>query len=115
MAVLTERKVWRRPARELPVRKRQDPSRLKDHEVAYVRAALGVMKLRYGSWRRLAEAMQVGRMRVNRVASGSRLPDVAFATRLARVAGVPAEDIIRGRFVREGACPMCGQRGMIRA
>jgi transcriptional regulator with XRE-family HTH domain len=115
VAVLTERKVWRAPPRPLSVRKRQDPNRLKEHEVAYVRAALGVMKLRYGSWRRLAEAMQIGRMRVNRVASGSRLPDVAFAARLARVAGVPAEDITRGRFVLRGTCPMCGQRGHIRA
>jgi hypothetical protein len=109
MAVLTERKVWRRPDAELPERKRLDPNRLKDGEVAYVRAALDVLRIRVGSWRRLAEVMHIGRMRVNRVASGSRRPDVAFAVRLARVAGVPVEDITRGRFVRRGMCPMCGK------
>jgi transcriptional regulator with XRE-family HTH domain len=115
MAVLMERKVWRAPPREPSRRKLLDPNRLKDHEVAYVRAALGVLKLRYGSWRRLAEAMQVGRMRVTRAACGLRRPDVALAVRLARVAGVPVEDIIKGRFVLRGTCPMCGQRGMLRA
>jgi len=114
MAVLTERKVWRAPPREPSARQRLDPNRLKDHEVAFVRAALDVMKLRYGSWRRLAEAMQIDRMRVNRAACGLRRPDVAFATRLARVAGVPAEDIIRGKFVRSRMCPLCGHRGLVR-
>jgi hypothetical protein len=114
VAVLTERKVWRAPPRPLSRRKLLDPNRLKDHEVAFVRAALDVLRLRCGSKRKLAEVMQVGRMRVQRVATGSRRPDMVFAVRLARVAGVPVEDITRGRFVLKGTCPMCGRRGMLR-
>jgi transcriptional regulator with XRE-family HTH domain len=109
MAILRERKVWRRADRDLPERKRLNPNRLRDGEVTYVRAALDVLQIRCGSLRKLAEVMQIGRMRVTRVASGSRRPDVAFAVRLARVAGVPVEDITQGRFVRSGACPMCGK------
>ncbi len=67
MAVLTERKIWRRSDAELPMQLRVNPNRLRDREIAFIRATLEVLRIRCGSWRQVAITMKIHRGRISRV------------------------------------------------
>ncbi len=113
MAVLTERKVWRRERREPRKRSRNPAQNLTERQQANVRHALEVLRIRLGSWAELARAMGVLRAAVSRVVRGVTAPHAGYAMRAARVAGVPVDDIISGEFVRSGTCPFCGRPGAL--
>lgn len=72
-----------------------------------MRAALRFLAKRFGSWSKLATAMGVKTGRIER--AGNRPVTAGLALRAARVARVPIEDILAGRWPKPGMCPYCGR------
>jgi hypothetical protein len=76
-------------------------------EQAHVRTAIRFLRVRTGTWDTLAKAMRLRRRTIqDAVYGGTVSASVAFRT--ARLAGVPVDDVLAGRFPPEGTCPMCG-------
>ena len=110
MAILRERKVWKReaaPAYERPFARAEV---LKGYEQRNVLRAMAVLRLRCGSWAKLARVLGVHKKAVSRVRTGETKPHGGLAVRVARAAGVPVDEILNGKFVRRGTCPWCGRR-----
>lgn len=107
MAILTERKRWVRVRAPRYI----DPiDRLSPLEEAHVRRALRVLKRRYGGWQPLCEALRMRLKSLERMVSGRDRPVApGVAIRVARLAGVPVDDVLSGAFPRAGACPTCGR------
>jgi hypothetical protein len=83
-------------------------SDLTTKEQANVRAALAFLKARYGV-KPLAKVLRVDRTTLNAPAS----PTTAF--RVARLAGVPVDDVLRGSYPPPDVCPHCGHRKEVAA
>lgn len=80
---------------------------LDEKEQNHVRTALRYLRRRYGAWRPVAEALHFGYDTINKTVNGRDTVSVNLAFRVARLAGVPLDDLISGSFV-PGACPKCG-------
>lgn len=81
--------------------------RITPAEVANVRAAIRFLRIRCGGWKSLAAALQLSRDTL--VVAGRRGPvSPTTAFRVARLAGVPIDDVLAGRFPSPSACPYCG-------
>ena len=93
--MLSERQVWKKvkeqPKNRLHVEK---INKLFPEQVANVRIALKVLKIRYGSLQKLAELMHVTLGSLTRVLAAE--PNAGLALRIAQVAGVPVDDILAG-------------------
>ena len=76
-------------------------------EIANTRAALRFLVTRSGGWARLIEAIG-GRGCTYLRMLRSKAPTAGLAVRLARLARVPVDDVLCGRFPPPGACPHCG-------
>lgn len=107
MTILTERKVWKRA----PVEREIRILGLTAEEQDNVRAAMRVLRIRHGSWAALAKALGMSFKTLKLAVSkrGYRRPTPGLALHVARLAGVPMEDVISGAFPKPGACPMCGR------
>lgn len=103
MTILRERTVWRLMA------KRTRVDTLAPEEQANVRAALRFLRIKHGGSRKLAPLLGVLPRAVKNYASPKRAVVAGLAVRLAKLAGVPAEDILRGTWPPAGACPWCGR------
>lgn len=107
MAILRERVTWERPR---PVRADARPDALTPEERTHVREALRFLRQRMGGWSRLAKAMGLKQETLEQAAKRrSRGPTAGIALRAARVAGVCAEQVLRGEWPPAGACPVCGR------
>jgi len=103
MAILSERKTWTKPK---PANASRRSSDLTPEEQGHVRVALRFLAKRHGSWVKLARAMDA---HLDTVKLASRKSvSAGIALRVARVASVPLEDLLAGRFPVAGACPWCG-------
>lgn len=103
MAILLERKVWRARA---PYR---DPLGLAPEEQAHVRRALRALRVRYRNWKNVARALGIPKKSLERTLTGKDRPvSPGLAIKVARVAGVPIDDVLKGLFPRPGVCPGCG-------
>lgn len=105
MAILTERKAWRRPktAAARPTEK------LTAEEQANVRAALLYLRDRLGGWRKLAVAMGVTYDAISRRNKRGRTVSAAWAIRAARLLRAPVEDVLAGKWPPLWTCPTCGR------
>jgi hypothetical protein len=104
MAILLERKVWRRRP------PRRDPLGLAAEEQDHVRRALRALRVRYRNWKNVARALGVPMKSLERTLTGKDRPVApGLAIKAARVAGVPVDDVLRGLVPRAGVCPACGQ------
>ena len=105
MTILAKRSEWRieRPRNE--TRRSTD---LTPDETSNVRKALHVLRRRLGGYRALAAALRVNAKTLQDQGS-TRAPSAAVAIRLARLAAVPVDDVLAGRWPVEGACPHCGR------
>jgi len=106
MSILTERKTWTKPRLATTAR---HPSDLTPEEQANVKLALRFLAKRFGTYRKLAEAMGAKRATVLLAASPRGVVSAGIALRVARVAGVSVEDVLAGRFPVAGACPYCAR------
>lgn len=107
MAILRERKVWKRPENE---NSRKMLDRLTPQEEERVRRAMDVLRVRFGNWRRVAVALKTNRTTITRVVCIRKRATPAFALRVARLLGVPLGDVLSGAFPRAGQCPLCGHQ-----
>jgi transcriptional regulator with XRE-family HTH domain len=105
MAILLERKVWRKERQAKPTERL---NRLTPDEGENVLAALRVLRARRGSWAVVAKAMGVTKRQLSAYRNELR-PTVALAVRVARLAGVGVEDVLSGAFAKPRLCSSCGQ------
>jgi hypothetical protein len=84
-----------------------DRSDLTPKEQDRVRAALRFLRLRCGTWETLAKALRFKRKTVQEAVYGATV-SASLTFRVARLAGVPIDDLLGGRFPPEGTCPYCG-------
>lgn len=106
MTILTERRSW---SRHRPQNETKRSSDLTPTEQANVRAALSFLRVRFGTMRKLAEAMKAQKTTVSFALNPKRAVTAGIALRVARVAGVPLEEVLTGRWPALGACPHCGR------
>lgn len=106
MAVLTERKTWRR-ARPPGADARRSACVLSPDEQANVRRALRFLAKRMGGWGKLARAMGSPKKTVYAALKRAVSPGVALGA--ARIAWEPVEALLSGAWPAPGACPHCGR------
>lgn len=108
MPVLREKQVRRKPRAP---RTTDAVNTLSPEEQTNVQKALRVLRIRHGGWASVARQMSLKEDYVKDAASGRhKKPGAGLALRVARLAGVSAEDVLSGAFPEEGCCPMCGGR-----
>lgn len=108
MTILKERQVWVR----VSGRRQRDPlDRLNQEQRDGVRRAIATLSGRYGSLTKLAKAMGVHSTTVIRSARVTGKPSAGLAVKLAKLAGVPVDDVLSGAFPKPGSCPVCGRCG----
>lgn len=73
-----------------------------------VRTALRFLRLRVGTWGPLAKALRYEWDSIQKVATGRRAVTPALALRVARLAGVPMDELLAGRWLSPRVCPHCG-------
>lgn len=77
---------------------------LSPEEQRHVKTALRYLRARLGGWGPLAKAL---RYRPRSLTRGTPL-SAKLVFRLARLAEVPVDDVLTGRYPPGGACPRCG-------
>lgn len=83
--------------------------RLTDAEQANVMAALRFMRTRSGTWRALAAGLGVEPCTIRNIKKGLKGVSVNIAYRVSRLACVPFDDVVAGRWPSQGMCPHCGR------
>lgn len=82
-------------------------SDLTKEEQQCVRAALQFLRTRFGGWDPVAKLLRTRTEHLSEVARrGVVTPTIAF--RVARIAQVTVDDVLKGRFPAPGTCPYCG-------
>jgi hypothetical protein len=97
-----------------PVSWRRSDARPPRHELTAdeqtnVRAALRVLRTRFGGTAALATVLGVTHSRLAWSMSKNGHPGAALALYAARLASVPVEDVLTGAFPPPNACPLCGR------
>jgi hypothetical protein len=82
-------------------------------EQEHVRAAIRFLRLRCGTWEMTAKALRFKRRTVQEAVYGATV-SASMAFRVARLAGVPIDDVLAGRFPPVGTCPYCGHVALMR-
>ena len=105
MTILRERITWKKPRSAVQGRSYE----LTVDEQRNVRAAFNYMRARMGGARLVAEAIGIGVASAKKVCAGDPKvkPNAGMAIRIARLAGVPIEDVLAGRW--PVGCPHCGR------
>lgn len=107
MAILKEKEVRRKPRATRTVELVND---LTPEERTNVLAALQVLRVRFVDWVGVAKALGISH-KVVQIAARNKKPSAGLAIRIARLAGVPVDDVLSGAFPKPGSCPMCGRGG----
>jgi hypothetical protein len=106
MTVLRERQTWTKDRKS---KRERYTDGLTPEEQACIRVALAVLRIRYGTLRKLAVAMHTTYKTLVRMSNKSGKPTAGIAIRAARLAGVPIDDVLSGNFPKAGSCPLCGR------
>lgn len=83
--------------------------KLTTEEQAHTLAALRHLRGRVGTWRILAKALGFEAVTLRNVRKGRKVPSIAMAYRVSRVAGVAFDDVVAGRWPVLGTCAHCGR------
>jgi hypothetical protein len=83
--------------------------RLTPDEQQHTMKALHFLRTRFGTWALLAKALRFERLTMRKVKKGINRVSVNMAYRAARLAGVPFDDVVTGRWPVPGTCPHCGR------
>lgn len=105
--ILVERTSWKRPKPANP----RYTSDLTEDEIANVKRAIRVLRSRFGSYAKLAEALRAKPATIKESVHRNGKPSVGLALRASRVAGVGIEELLSGTWPKPGSCPMCGRCG----
>jgi hypothetical protein len=105
--ILRSRVAWAKPRDPTATRRSYD---LTPEERTNASAAIRFLAKRHGTVGKLTLAMGAKRRTVLAAMSRRRCAvSAGLALRAARVAGVPLEDVLAGRWPVAGACPHCGR------
>ena len=104
--ILTAPTSWRKPRAANKTRRSSD---LTPEEMARVKVALRVLRVRFGGQAALAKALQANPKTVGAAVTARGRPSAGLALRAARLAGVPLEDLLSGAWPVAGSCPHCGR------
>lgn len=77
-------------------------------EQEHVRAVLQFMRTKLDGWEPLAKLLKFDTTTVLNAGNGRRTVTASMAFRLARIIGVPIDDLITGKWPEPGTCPRCG-------
>jgi hypothetical protein len=81
------------------------PPLLTPQEQENLRMAILRLHAQTGSWRTVARAIRSERTNLRRLQVGNRIRGMgALARRVARVVGVPEDDLLAGKFPPPGTC-----------
>jgi hypothetical protein len=83
--------------------------RLTDDQRSRLDAALRGLRLKYGTWDRVAAAMGMCASSLQKVRR-HRAGSLGMAARAANLAGVSLEVLLSGGFRDAATCPTCGQK-----
>jgi hypothetical protein len=75
------------------------------------RKLIDFLLIRFGGWVLLCKALHCSRTNLTDVLAGRADVSPGLVFRMARVAGVPIDDVIRGRYPASDMCPHCGRCG----
>lgn len=78
-------------------------------EQANTMAALRFLRTRVGTWRLLAGALGLHACSVRNIKKGLKGVSLNVAFRVSRLAQVPFDDVVKGRWPAPGMCPHCGR------
>lgn len=109
MAILRVKQTWKKQREPKARAGTERVDSLSPEERANVIAALKVLRVRFGTWQAVADALKVTHKSVENAVSSKQKPSAGLAIRTARAAGVPVDDVLSGAFPKPGACPMCGR------
>lgn len=82
---------------------------LSPEQQANVMVAIRFLHIRVGTWELLAKALGFERSTMRNVQKGNNPVSVNMAFRVARMAAVPFDDVVAGRYPVKGMCPHCGR------
>jgi hypothetical protein len=82
---------------------------LTEEEQERVRAAMRFLHVRVGAWKTLAGALGFKPRQVIKVKGRFKAVSPKMAIRVAKLAGVPVDDVLTGKFPPPGTCPHCGR------
>ena len=85
-------------------------SDLTTQEQTNVRTALKFLRARCGGWEPLAKTLGTKISSLSHAVGGSRAVSASIAFRVARLARVPVDDVLAGRYPGVGTCPYCGHK-----
>ncbi len=106
MSILRSKTVWKR---ERPANETRRSSDLTPAEQENVKKALRALLLRCGSLDALARALKSCKRTVGWSYGAKGRPSAGIAVRAARLAKVPVDDVLEGRFPKPGCCAYCGR------
>jgi AraC-like DNA-binding protein len=106
MRILTERETWRR---EPPKTPKRTVAAFDGSQRDNLRRAARFLVRRFGNIAALAAAMGVSYSTLSHVFMRRRAVSATTALRIARLAHAALDDVLSGRWPREGACPCCGR------
>jgi hypothetical protein len=112
MAILTERKSWKRELSEF-ARLRKERTTLTVTEQTNVRRALRVLVRRFGGVAPLAQAMGMSPAALIKAKQPSRTPSPRLALQTARAAGITIDAVLAGELPMPVPCPTCGGCGHV--
>jgi DNA-binding XRE family transcriptional regulator len=72
-------------------------------------AALHFLRIRVGTWKMLAKALGFELSTMKNIDKGVNPASVNLAFQVSRLACVPFDDVVSGRYPLDGACPHCGR------
>lgn len=85
------------------------PSTLTAEEQGNARSALRFLRLRLGTWKLLAKALKFKLRRLSETMGGREPVSAELVLRVARLAAVPFDDVVAGKYPVKGMCPHCGR------
>lgn len=74
-----------------------------------VRFAMRHLKVKIGAWKTVASALGFKPRQVVKVQGGFKAVSPKMVLRVAKLAGVPVDDVLTGKFPPLGTCPHCGR------
>jgi hypothetical protein len=71
--------------------------------------ALRFLRIRVGTWKMLVKALGFEMSTMRNIDKGVNPASVNLAFQVSKLASVPFDDVVAGRYPPAGACPHCGR------
>lgn len=99
------------PSGQQPPRRKGSRSALTAEEARHLRASLRNLRVAFGSYACLADAMGVSLPGLMHVVDGRKRGSGTLAWKAAKASGIPVEKLLTGALTEAGRCPLCRRKG----